>query len=274
MPVAASFLEVQHLQVRYTSERQVTQAIGDVSFNVERGDFVSIVGPSGCGKSTLLKVIGGLLPAQQGSVTLGGKVITAPPRNVIYLFQDYSKSVFPWLTALENVTFGLRNREGHLSLQEVDAAALEHLDLVGLKDFAQYYPRQLSGGMQQRVAIARALICRPEVLLLDEPFGAIDALNRSDLQDLLLDLWQRFKLTILFVTHDIEESIYVSRRVISLSKAPAQTVLDLSVDLAYPRDQMVTREDPKYLEYRRVVHAAVTGAGRRPLRTVSGGMKP
>ena len=220
-----------------------------IDLEIPAGCFVSVVGPSGCGKSTLLQIIGGLMPASAGSVYLDGAPVNAPPFDVIYVFQQYSKSIFPWKTVAENVAFGLKNRT-RLDARAIRAQCTEYIELVGLKGYENYYPWQLSGGMQQRVAIARALVCRPKVLLMDEPFSSLDALTRSSLQDFLLRIWARFSLTVLFVTHDIEEALYLSQRVVVLSKSPASVLQTVDIDLPYPRNHLSTKENPRYIAYR------------------------
>jgi len=224
-------------------------ALGSVSFRVEAGQFVSIVGPSGCGKSTLLQVIAGLLRPTAGQVLLHGLEVTGPPEGLILLFQEYNKSLMAWRSVLKNVRFGLENRPG-IPRSRMDAEARRYIELVGLTGFERHYPWELSGGMQQRVAIARALVRRPEVLLMDEPFGSLDALTRIELEDSLLRLWDSLRATILFVTHDIEEAVYLSDRVYVLSRRPAQVIEEIEVKLERPRNQLTTREDPRFIQAR------------------------
>jgi NitT/TauT family transport system ATP-binding protein len=189
--------------------------VEDLSLEVEKGEFVSIVGPSGCGKSTLLQIVGGLLPATKGEVRLGSRAVTAPVRELVYVFQHYNRSLFPWRTVRRNVAFGIEDTG--LSRAQIDRKCSEYLKLVGLEGFADHYPHQLSGGMQQRVAVARALAFGADVILMDEPFGSVDAQTRAVLQDLLLRLWREYGLTVLFVTHDIDEAMYVAQKVVVLS---------------------------------------------------------
>jgi NitT/TauT family transport system ATP-binding protein len=172
-----------------------------------------------------------------------------PPPNVIYVFQQYTRSLFPWKTVERNVAFGLENRET-LSRQAIAARTHEIIALMKLTGFERHYPWQLSGGMQQRVAIGRALACRPEVLLMDEPFSAVDALTRAGLQELLRDLWHELGLTVVFVTHDVDEGVYLSTRVVALTRAPGNVAIDLPIELPHPRDQIATRALPQYLNYR------------------------
>jgi NitT/TauT family transport system ATP-binding protein len=244
----ASYIGVRNLCKEYAGHGQRTVALGGASFDIERGAFVSIVGPSGCGKSTLLQIMAGLTRATTGQVHFQGRLVSSPPPEVIYLFQQYTRSLFPWKTVESNVAFGVENRG--TSPAESRRKAREFLGLVRLQGFERHYPWQLSGGMQQRVAIARALACRPDVLLMDEPFSAVDALTRIGLQELVLKLWRELSLTIVFVTHDIDEAVYMSTRVIALSKAPASVQMDVAVDLPHPREPITTRESSRYLEYR------------------------
>jgi len=244
-------LEVRGLKKEYQSlSGAPVVAIGDVTFRVEPRQFVSIVGPSGCGKSTLLQCVAGLMRPTAGSVVLGGREVTAPPENLILLFQEYSKSLMAWRTVLGNVCFGLENNSA-LTRAEREKEARHYIGLVGLAGFEHQYPWELSGGMQQRVAIARALACKPQVLLMDEPFGALDALTRIELEDTLLRLWESLNSTILFVTHDIEEAVYLSDRVYVLSRRPTRMIEDLPVDLPRPRNQLASREDARFIKLRR-----------------------
>ena len=224
-------------------------ALGEVSFQVAEREFVSIVGPSGCGKSTLLQCVAGLMRPSAGTVLLNGREVTGPPEGLILLFQEYNKSLMAWRSVLENVRFGLETRTG-MKRAQMEAEARRSIEMVGLGGFERHYPWELSGGMQQRVAIARALACKPQVLLMDEPFGSLDALTRFELEDTLLRLWEVLRATILFVTHDIDEAAYLSDRVHVLSRRPARVIADNTVDLPRPRDQLTTREDPRFIALR------------------------
>ena len=232
-------------------------AIDDVSFQVADGELTSIVGPSGCGKSTLLRCLAGLIPPTAGQVVLDGAVVTKVPGRLAVVFQDYSRSLYPWLTVAGNVELPLR-RPGN-SKAARRASARSALDSVGLGDFADRYPWQLSGGMQQRVAIARALACDPVLLLMDEPFASMDAQTREDLEDLVLRVRAERGITILLVTHDIDESVYVADRVIVLTKGPGRVLADLPVDLPAPRDQIITKEQPEFVRLRTEVSRLVRG---------------
>ncbi len=243
------FLTIRGVHKAFAAPGGTTVALNGVDLDIARGSFVSIIGPSGCGKSTLLQIVAGLIDATLGAVFLDGRKVDGPPRTVIYVFQQYTRSLFPWKTVERNVAFGLENRE-RLSRQAVAARTREIIALVKLTGFERHYPWQLSGGMQQRVAIARALACRPDVLLMDEPFSAVDALTRVGLQELLRSLWRELGLTVVFVTHDVDEGVYLSTRVVALSRAPATVAVDLPIELPHPRDQIATRALPQYLDYR------------------------
>lgn len=220
-----------------------------LSFAVEDRSFTTLVGPSGCGKSTMLQIIAGLVTSSSGLVSLDGAAYETPPREIIYLFQQYTRSLMPWLTVRDNVSFGLRMR-GSLSRPEIEERCGEYIRMVGLEGFEDFFPRQISGGMQQRVAIARALACEPRIVLMDEPFSSVDALTRSSLQDQMRRLWRELGLTVIFVTHDIEEAIYLGQRVIVLGGRPARLIDDVSIDLPEERDQLETRAHPNFLRHR------------------------
>ena len=253
-------LDVTGLQKRYTSSG--TLAIEDVTLDVRRSEFVSIVGPSGCGKTTLLKTICGLLRPTGGTVTLCGRRVTSPPPERVLVFQDYSRSLFPWLTVEGNVAFPLKKKR--LARDAKQTVIREALRAVNLEAFAKHYPWELSGGMQQRVAIARAVAFSPEILLLDEPFASVDALTRAELEDLTLRLRDTLGITMLLVTHDIDEAVYLSDRVFVLSPPPAVVIRSFDVPLGRERDQERTRSDPAFLELRNEIHHLI---GRpRPAR--------
>ena len=243
------YLRIRDIRKTFEGPAGATVALNGVDLDIERGTFVSIVGPSGCGKSTLLQIMAGLILPSAGDVLIDGRRVEEPPPSVIYVFQQYTRSIFPWKTVERNVAYGLENRE-RLGRREVNERTREYIHLVKLDGFEHHYPWQLSGGMQQRVAIARALACRPDVLLMDEPFSSVDALTRVGLQELVLRLWRELDLTVVFITHDTEEAIYLSTRVVALSQAPAVVSADLAIDLPHPRDQIATRELSRYLEYR------------------------
>ncbi len=263
-PGGAEMLRVEHLQKTYRSAQGETEAIRDLTFEVRAGEMVCIVGPSGAGKTTLMRCISGLLPASGGQITLEGKRVSGPPEGIAVVFQEYARSLFPWLRVRENVELPLK--EMRLKKPERARRVQESLDAVGLADVADAYPWQLSGGMQQRVAIARAVACEPHVLLMDEPFAAVDAQTRADLEDLVRQLWHRLGMTLLFVTHDIDESIYLGQRVLVLSGRPTVILEDVRIDLPDERDQIVTRNAPEFARLRTHIYDLVRKAkqGYRP----------
>lgn len=252
-------LEVRSLAKSYTSQEGTTEAISDISFEVSSGEFVCVVGPSGCGKTTLLKCLAGLLSPTSGEVLLSGEEVREPPVEMGFVFQDYASSLLPWLRVGSNVTFPLRHKG--VSRERQAELAAETLEVVGLSEFAGHYPWQLSGGMQQRVAIARALAYEPEILLMDEPFASVDAQTRSDLEDLLLGVWEEYQVTAVFVTHDIDESVYLADRVIVLSARPSTVEEELTVDLPRPRDQIATKRLQAFTDLRTEVVRTIRHVG-------------
>ncbi|MFA1538901.1 ABC transporter ATP-binding protein [Actinomadura monticuli] len=237
-------------------------ALDGLDLTVPDGELLSIVGPSGCGKSTLLRCIAGLIQPTGGTLTLNGKPVHGVPDDLAVVFQDYSRSLFPWLTVRDNVALPLRRRG--MARAERRAAAEKALESVGLPEAGRKYPWQLSGGMQQRVSIARALAYRPSLMLMDEPFGSVDAQTREDLEDLVLQVHRTEKMTILLVTHDIDESVYVGDRVVVLNRAPARVHADLPVGLPAARDQIETRGLPDFVQLRAEVGRLVRGGARVP----------
>jgi NitT/TauT family transport system ATP-binding protein len=248
-------LQIDRLGKTYGSGEKATEAIRDVSFAVEDGEFVCVVGPSGCGKTTLLKCVAGLLRPSQGEVLLRGRRVTAPPEELALVFQEYSRSLMPWASVRNNVLLPLR----HKKLARGDRGRLveESLESVGLTRFIDHFPWQLSGGMQQRVAIARALAYQPSILLMDEPFASVDAQTRGDLEDLILRVRDQYGITILFVTHDIDESVYLADRVVVLTHSPTEVKEVVAVDLPRPRDQIATKELPEFTQLRGHVYRLI-----------------
>ena len=241
-------LRVEHLRKTYGEGPEAVHAIGDISFEILANELVCIVGPSGCGKTTLLKCISGLLAPTAGEVWLDAQRVVGPPERMALVFQEYSRSLFPWMTVRQNVEFPLRRRE--LGARERAGLVDDAVESVGLTAAAERYPWQLSGGMQQRVAIARALAYQPAILLMDEPFASVDAQTRADLEDLVLEVRERYPITTVFVTHDIDESVYLSDRVIVLTPSPTSVYEVLDVDLPAPRDQVTTKELPEFSRLR------------------------
>ncbi|ATU08457.1 ABC transporter ATP-binding protein [Methanohalophilus portucalensis] len=215
---------------------ETTDALKDVNFEVKDGEFVCIIGPSGCGKTTLLRIVAGLDRADSGSILLDGETITSPDPRRGMVFQEYS--LFPWRTVMDNVTFGLDM--GGMDRKESRKIAEEYLRLVGLEQFRDSYPYELSGGMRQRIAIVRALANDPAVLLMDEPFGSLDAQTRNKLQQELLQIWESKKITILFVTHSVDEAVFLSDRIAVMTSRPGRIKEMVDVDLPRPRDRTST----------------------------------
>ncbi|WP_116996023.1 ABC transporter ATP-binding protein [Desertimonas flava] len=256
---------VDRVAKEYVVSGEVRPALAEISFSVPSGTFVSIVGPSGCGKSTLLGILSGLLAPTTGLVRLGDAAVTEPPADLSLVFQDYSRSLFPWLSVERNVALALKGR-GH-SRAEVKSLVSDTLEAVGLGATGKLYPWQLSGGMQQRVAIARALAVGPAVMLMDEPFAAVDAQTRADLEDLVLELWTDLGFTILFVTHDIDEAVYLADRVVVLGERPGRVVSEVTVDLPRPRDQIATKELPEFAHLRSEIFELVMHRRNEPARS-------
>jgi NitT/TauT family transport system ATP-binding protein len=247
-------------------------AVDDVTFTTEPGELLCLVGPSGCGKTTLLRCVAGLAAPSAGEVRLDDRPVTSPPRAMAPVFQDYSRSLLPWMTVQANVVLPLRARRVPRARRE--ALAGDALAAVGLSEHGRKYPWQLSGGMQQRAAIARALAYEPEILLLDEPFASVDAQTRADLEDLLLDVWTRTGLTVLLVTHDIDEAVYLGDRIVVLTAGPARVKETIAVDLPRPRDQIATKELPAFAHLRAHVFASIkaeSGGSRSADRQPTGG---
>ena len=229
---ARPILQVRGLHKRFSVGERTVEALRDVNLTVNKGEFVCLIGASGCGKSTLLRIIAGFETPTEGAVEMYGTPITAPGPERGMVFQDFA--LFPWLTVKQNIGFGPRQRG--LPADKLDALSLRFTEMVGLTRFADYYPGQISGGMKQRVAIARVLANDCEVLLMDEPFGALDALTREKLQQELLEIWARTRLTVIFVTHSVEEAVVLSDRVVVMSAGPGRIDADVTVPLARPRD--------------------------------------
>ncbi|KAB1910009.1 ABC transporter ATP-binding protein [Micromonospora sp. AMSO1212t] len=243
-----SLLEIAGVGKTYRARERTVEVLTAVDLSVSEGEFVALVGPSGCGKTTLLKIVAGLLPATTGQVRFDGRPVTEPPAGLGVVFQEYGRSLYAWKTVRRNVELPLR----HLGLSRARRRELvaDALDAVGLGAAGDAYPWQLSGGMQQRVAIARAVAYRPRLLLMDEPFSAVDAQTRADLEDLVAALWKRYGMTIVLVTHDIDEAVYLSQRVVVLGTGVSGVQADIPVDLPADREQIGTRSSAPFGELR------------------------
>lgn len=257
---AVAALDVRGVRKVYEMPTRTVEAIQGLTFGIGRGELVCVVGPSGAGKTTLLRCIAGLLDLTAGAVVLDGHDVTGPPADMAVVFQEYGRSLFPWMTVTQNVELPLK--EKGLPRAERKRKTQDALAAVGLADSGDAHPWQLSGGMQQRVAIARAVAYEPTVLLMDEPFAAVDAQTRAELEDLVRALWQRLGVTVLFVTHDIDEAVYLGERVLVLSNRPTVLMEDVTVDLPRERDQLATRSDPRFGELRGHVYELVQAAKR------------
>ena len=239
-------IEVEHVsQIFQTSSRQDHLALSDISLTVEDGAFVSILGPSGCGKSTLLYIVGGFVQPTRGTARMKGRAITGPGPDRGPVFQEFA--LFPWKSVRGNVMYGPRQQGVKHAEAEAEGRAL--IEMVGLKGFEHFYPKELSGGMKQRVALARTLAYHPEVLLMDEPFGALDAHTRTRLQNDLLNIWERDRKTVLFVTHSVEEAVFLSDKVVMMTRSPGRIRQIVDVDLPRPRRRADLLLDPQYQEY-------------------------
>jgi ABC-type nitrate/sulfonate/bicarbonate transport system ATPase subunit len=247
-------LRIENLSKSYQRKEgwnttRTLRVFDNVSFAVRDGEFVTIIGPSGCGKSTLLNLSAGLDPATSGSVYVDGRRVSGPGLDRGVVFQEFA--LFPWLTVVGNIEFGLRSKG--VPATERHTMARRYVNLVGLSGFENFHAYRLSGGMRQRVGIARALAIEPSVLLMDEPFGALDAQTRESMQKALSDIWQATKKTVLFITHDIRESVYLSDRVLVMNGRPANISLELEIDLARPRN----RHDAKFQDYELQLERAI-----------------
>ncbi|WP_418320953.1 ABC transporter ATP-binding protein [Piscinibacter sakaiensis] len=250
-PVRIAFDDVS---VEFPTPHGKMRVLDHVSFDIRDGEFVSIIGPSGCGKTTLMNIVGGFVQPTEGRVLLDGKPIAGPGPDRGVIFQEYG--VFPWLTVRQNIEFGLKLDANKAIAGDRAAIAERYMKLMGLTDFANHFPKHLSGGMRQRLAIARAYAVRPQFLLMDEPFGALDAQTRSAMQDLLLEVLQSEGKTVMLITHSVEEAIYLSSRIIVVTARPAciRTIID--IPFGYPRAENV-HEDPRFAELRSQVHELV-----------------
>lgn len=235
-------IDIKNISKSFTTKDKEFTALHDVNLCIAEGELICLLGPSGCGKTTLLRLIGGLEKADSGEIYDRGELVTGPSKERGFIFQQYS--LFPWLNVLDNVMFGL-NLSGDKSKEENLAAAERYLERVGLAEFKYNYPHELSGGMKQRVAIIRSLLNHTPVLLMDEPFSAVDMLNRHNLQEQLIEVWKRFNSTIVFVTHDVDEAVYLADKIVVMDKKPGRIKEIVSVDIPRPRQ----RESKEFLEF-------------------------
>jgi NitT/TauT family transport system ATP-binding protein len=269
-PAASAALEVIGLRERYVKDGRPIEVLDLDHLAVRDGEFVTIVGPSGCGKTTLLHMLGGFIKADAGRIRVHGREVVAPGPDRGMVFQEFA--LFPWRTVAGNVAWGLEVQA--VPVAEREAIVQRHLELTNLVEFRNHLPGELSGGMKQRVALARVLAFDPKVLLMDEPFGSLDAQTRETMQDELMRIWERTGKTIAFVTHDIEEAVYLADRVVVLTARPARVHEEIVVDLPRPRDRAV-RQSVACLEYRNYVSDLIRGetarAGRSPERPTVGG---
>ena len=251
-------LEISGLRKVYTGRRGSFEAIADLALNVHPGEFISVVGPSGAGKTTLLRCIAGLMPITGGTLKLEGRQVDGPPADMAVVLQEYGRSLFPWMTVAQNVELPLKEKKVPKQLRKQKVA--EAIEAVGLAGSEGKHPWELSGGMQQRVAIARAVAYEPKLLMMDEPFAAVDAQTRAELEDLVLRLWKQLGITVLFVTHDIDESVYLSQRVVVLTTSPTQVLDDIPIELPAPRSQLKTRSTLEFAALRTRVYETVQAA--------------
>ncbi len=243
------FLVVDRVSKVYPTPRGPYSVLENINLTVYEGEFICVIGHSGCGKSTLLNMVAGFNRPTTGEICLKSKPITKPGPDRMVVFQNYS--LLPWMTAFENIYLAVKNVYPEKSKAEKTKIVMEHLDMVGLADAANKKPKQLSGGMKQRVCIARALSIRPEILILDEPFGALDILTREELQEELLKIWQEHRVTVLMITHDIDEAIFLSDRIVMMTNGPAAEIGEIvEVPFPRPRDRALIGEDPRYFTLR------------------------
>lgn len=231
------------------------QVLGDINFDVRAGEFMCIVGPSGAGKTTLLQCLSGLIQPSSGTVSIRGRKVTEPPKEMAIVFQDYSRSLMPWLSILDNIMLPMRSTVKDKN--ERKKRAIDALTEVGLKDHTHKYPWQMSGGMQQRAAIARALAYSPDIILMDEPFASVDAQTRADLEDLTLKVKEHLGITIALVTHDIDEAVYLSDRILVLGRKPTEVVDLIETHLGTKRDQIATKATKQFTDIRTRVYQEI-----------------
>ncbi len=247
--VASSKIIAQHIDKIYKSGKKSTKAIADVSIDIQDNDFVCVVGPSGCGKSTLLRMLAGLDFPSAGDIIVNDKKITGPGPDRGMVFQTYT--LFPWMSVEDNIKFGLKIKK--LPKEEQQAITDRYLDIIGLKKFAAAYPKELSGGMKQRVAIARALANQPEVLLMDEPFGALDPHTKSMMQLLMREIWENDHPTVVFITHDIDEAVFLANKIYVMSARPGKVIKEVNVYLPHKRT-LELKDSPEFIKIRKEIN--------------------
>jgi NitT/TauT family transport system ATP-binding protein len=250
--VASSKIYAQHIEKKFVTNRKTTVALSDINIEILTNEFVSIVGPSGCGKSTLLKILGGLIRKTAGRIVLNDRELEGPGADRGMVFQGYT--LFPWLTVEKNIEFGLKIKK--MPRPERKIIVDKYLEEIGLTNFRHSYPKELSGGMKQRVAIARALANNPEVLLMDEPFGALDPETKSSMQLLMRQIWQAERATIIFVTHDIEEAVFLSQRIYVMESNPGRIKAEIPIYLPYERS-LDLKDDPEFISLRKKINALI-----------------
>jgi len=250
-------IEIRDVSLQFGEGAGARQILTGINLRVGAGEFLSVIGPSGCGKTTLLRMIAGLVPPTKGAIVCGNREVKKPSRDRAVVFQDYGKALLPWRKVWSNVALPLESQQTRD--QDLRAQAIELLKVMRLELVADHYPEQLSGGMQQRVQIARSLAQDPKIWLMDEPFGALDAITRQQLQDEVARLAVERKMTVVFITHDLEEAIYLGDRVVVLGAHPGRIVEEIEVGLSRPRDQLTTREDPKFLAHRHHLFGLLQG---------------
>jgi NitT/TauT family transport system ATP-binding protein len=251
-------LEAEGVRKLYTKNGQSLAVVDVARFAAREGEFITVIGPSGCGKSTFLHIMGGFIPPDSGSIRVYGKEVSGPGPDRGMMFQEFS--LFPWKSVAGNIAWGLEAQG--FSRKVIEETVGRYLDMTGLKDFANHYPAELSGGMKQRTALARVLAFDPKVLLMDEPFGALDAQTREVMQEELMNLWERTRKTVVFVTHDIDEAVFLGDRVVVLTARPARIREEIKIDLPRPRD-LTVRKSVQCLEYRNYIWDLIRGESQR-----------
>lgn len=247
-------IRFENVTVDFPTATGPMRVVDGVTLDIRDGEFVSIIGPSGCGKTTLMNIVGGFVKPTSGSVTLDGKIVKEPGPDRGVIFQEYG--VFPWLTVRANIEFGLKLRANRLGQRERADICQRYMQLMGLRDFADHFPKHLSGGMRQRLAIARAYAVKPQFLLMDEPFGALDAQTRTAMQDLLLEVLQTEGKTVMLITHSVDEAIYLSSKIVVVTARPSKVRKVFDVPFGYPRSERI-HEDPRFIEMSREIRELV-----------------